>query len=409
MNETNLDAAIPAAEDFLEPNRTVLDLLEDRELVVLHEDEPPQSKTELSGRYVSGIVRLNAPPETVAETVTDFPAHSEFIKLYRDVSVVEESDDRHRVHYDARVEMALLTLNVEFVLDYRQISDREWIWSCGGGDIETYRGRVELLPVNDGETLLCLSSWIDLSGASWLLDTVLWAQPDLTVTLPVTMTSILIHGFHNRLEKDPLGAPPADPTPDPDPPSLDELKLETADLAPLLDCGTLLLFHPRRTVSTQDGPYDLLFTTGLRTIDAPRESSRDRLSNFESYPDFIDQINNVTTTELPEGFRSEWFFKLGLGILSIPVSFTIDYSWENSHRLVFTLRDGHFDLIAGGLEWHEHPADSTLYAITSGSYIHEDAPRLIRLANAIPYREIFMGVTLSTVILQKSKQWLENP
>lgn len=403
-----ITSKIPAINDRFRGEGIDPNDFHNREYVLLHEDgQPPQEKTSLRGRYVSGFVQVNRPPKDVARCITDFDRHGEFIELFRNVSRLSENDGDYRVRYEAEVEMALLTLNVDFELKYRCLNDREWIWSCESGDIETYQGRIELLPTEDG-TLLCLTSWIDLSGASWLLDSVLWAQPDLHVALPVTMTSILINGFHRELSRNPMEVPSNKTASGPSPPTLRELDNSPEKLDPLLDLGTVLVFHPRRPVETTDGTHDVLYTTGLRRISGSREKIRRKLSDFESYPNFIDQVQRVETQPITDGFRSEWFFKLGLGLLSIPISFTIDYDWETDDRLVFEMAEGHFDFIAGCLEWQELSEGETVYGITSGSYIGQDAPRLVQLANAIPYRELFMGATLSTVILQKSKHWLEN-
>lgn len=400
---------LPSSENFLDDPEALSSILGDRELAILHNLDRPEGEGPSTGEpSVSGIVRLEDSPDEVADCVTGFSSHDDFLPVYESVTIMDQSQDTHRVRYDTKVKMALLTLNVEFELEYRRTGQYKWIWSRKNGDIDSYRGRIELIQLDDGGTLLCMTSWIDFSGASWLLDMVLWAQPDLHVTLPATLNSVLLNGFHRELQDGPL-----DPSPDaepgsPSPPAVRSLAGNTEDFETLVDGGLSLLFHPRQTISTSDGPRDILYTTGLTRIDESLNETRGLLSNFESYPEFVDQVDRVTNTESSDTWQSEWFFKLGLGLLSIPVSFTIDYQWSDENRLSFEMSEGKFDVIAGGLEWYELGSGKTLYGITSGSYIDENAPRLIRLANAVPYREIFMGVTLSTIMLQDSKAWVES-
>ncbi|MFB6226858.1 MAG: hypothetical protein ABEH89_00865 [bacterium] len=405
MNPRQVDEAVPAARDFVDfQNQELQSLIRKREFALLHDLTAPDSDT----RYVTGLTHVNKSPEDVSRRIRQFSTHEDFIDLFDSVTLLEEQQDHRRLRYSVRIDIPLLTLDVEFVLDYRRLGDGQWIWSCRSGDLNRYQGRIEVLPSEQEGSNLCVTSCMDLSGASWILNTVLWAQPDLKVTLPVTMNSILLHGFHAELEDDPLAVPDGTEPSDPSAPSLDGIGVDVSRLESVLNRGTCFVFHPRERVTTSDGSFDLLYTTGFRKLEDSHGTARDELSNFESYSSFINQVDRVTQTEQDDSIRSEWFFKLGMGILSLTVSFTIDYWWKNERCLMFELIDGKFDVIAGSMEWHTAGETETVFCISSGSYLVNDSSRVNQLASMIPYREIFMGVTLSTVILEESQQWFEE-
>lgn len=396
-------AEVPSVRDLEVDAPTLSDLVGPHQIVLQHpEEEYTINGEKKSIRYTTTMVLVDAPPDEARELVAGFNQYTDLFPNIHDVSV-ENSDNK--VTFEETLRFAVIEPSVSYTLSYETTEAGDLLFERNGGDFQLYRGRWEFLPLEDGRTLLALTSRMDFSGIGWTADTILWAQPDLKRTLPVIRGTKFLDTFRNRL--DGSGDTPADVTADTGPsiPTLLEDPPHPEALRKLAQDRLVIFIHPSTDVEVDGEVKDLTYLTTVSVVEGPLEGAREHLMKFEEVPNFINQLETVEAEEKDDGFEAKWYFDMGFGIFSVPVQYRTRYTWRTDRRLTYERISGDLKPIYGAYEWYEVSPESTLYGFTAGSRLGNQAPEIVKLGESLPRPQIFMGLSLGTVGVENGVRW----
>lgn len=384
-------------------------LLAKKQLVFLHDPSPARtaSGTE-SIRYVTSSAVVDTRPAVVRRTVKNFSAYPDYFPAYRTATVKKTNTSGTSVQFHLNLNMALIEPSVYYTLTFQDRPNGDITFRRTGGDFRNRRGRWEFIPLGKNRTLLAFTGWIDYGGLGWSVDTILWAQPELERALPVTRAATLVDTVRRKSTAPETSRGGNDVRSRPTVPSVLGETTHHSTLRTLTEYGTPMFIHPDQYISSNGDSVNLIFTSTVDTVRGPAKRARALLTRFEKVPDFIRQLESVSTTETDTGFVADWYFDLGFGIASIPVSYKVAYEWRSTNRLTYRRVSGDFEHIYGAYEWATTGDSETLYAFSSASHIGENAPSLVQLGNLIPNRQIFMGVTLGAIGVENGVQWVND-
>lgn len=401
--------SIPGIRDLPVPVSSLEKLLENRQLVLLHDPAPAMTGSGTRAiRYVTSAAIVDTRPAAVRSAVTNFSSYPEFFPAYQEATVQSSDAPGTAVQFHLSLNMALIEPSLYYTLTFRDHPSGDLTFRRTAGDFRTRRGRWEFLPLPGNRTLLAVTSWIDYAGLGWSVDAILWAQPELERALPVTRAATLVDTIRRRAEE---SSPAPEPSVVRDTPVIPTVLADTGHhgaLATLTEEATPMFIHPGQPLDNNGDTINLIFTSTVDTVEGPIDGARRLLTRFEKVPDFIRQLESVDATRTDTGFVADWQFDLGFSLASIPVSYRVAYRWENQNRLTFRRISGDFQHIYGAYEWARLSEDRTLYAFTSASHIGENAPSLVKLGNLIPNRQIFMGVTLGAIGVENGVTWAND-
>lgn len=400
----NAEPDIPSVRELPVSITSFDTLLGSRQLVLLHDSTPIETSGSTdSVRFVSSATVVDTRPEVVRRTVLNFRKYPRYLSAYQRARVVRVDKSGTTVDFEFNLNMALIEPTVNYRLKYSDGPNDDLIFTRESGTFVTRRGRWEFVPLSKNRTLLAFTGWIDYGGLTWTADAILWAQPELMRALPVTRATTLVDTIRQESENTPTDTRPL--RADPAIPTVFKDKSRIQPLATLTESGIPMFVHPTQYISDNGDSINLIFTSTIDLVKGPIEPAKNYLTRFEKVPNFIRQLKSVESVRTDTGLVATWDFNLGFSILSIPVSYRVAYKWTHTDRLVYRRIEGDFEKIYGAYEWHSLSENRTLYAFSSASHVGEDAPSTVQLANLIPNRQIFMGVTLGAIGVENAVAW----
>jgi ribosome-associated toxin RatA of RatAB toxin-antitoxin module len=387
-------------------------LLEERSLVILY---PPASvilpgdEKSREVRFVSVVAKVRAGLADVTRTVTDFLHYSEFMPQVKKTRVRSDGT-YYEVEYDLRFELPVVNMNLNYTVLHRWSDPGTLTFERIRGEIGHIYGKWEFFPQGTDSTIVAYTVWSDTESMGFIVRTMLSAQPDLRIAIPISYAVVVVQAIRDRVEgkrvtpiMDPKNLPRS-----PRIPLLTRGSLPFRTLTKLSREGTLLFVHPMQWIQKEGTPLDLLFVTGVKLSPYPPSTTTRYTTSFARYPEFFDQVRKAIVQEIPNGWVVEWKLKLGFGILSVPVDYTLRYEWIEPQRILRYYRvAGDLEYIYGSWEFLEDPeGKGTFIFYTTASQLGEKAPAILKLGNLIPNRQLVVGASASSVILEKFVEWI---
>lgn len=186
-------------------------------------------------------VRVNAPPDVVADVLADPAAYPRFMPALDAIDV--ESRQGAQTAYTWTWRLAVFTLRGQNIMtrypgsptrghriDVRSI----------GGDLGVGRMMWRVLPDGPGRSLLVLSSRIDMRGANWVTEQMASGGNSVNRTINIALSTVMMLGTRREAESRAGHTPPTSEQPDLLRPSIDFERL-----APILSRGDLVLMDMR--------------------------------------------------------------------------------------------------------------------------------------------------------------------
>lgn len=379
-------------------------------LVMLHDESPIRGDgtSEQAAQFVSCFAVVDRDVDTVRERVQNFSEYENMITEVDSARVKTAGEKQTRVEYDLRIETPVIDPHFTYTVEYRPTDDGDLLFEDVEGDFEHVVGRWEFVEI-DGKTLMVYTVWNDFSNLGWTFKTIFWAQPDLKITMPMTQASVLTEQIRSSLSDGTEKPSSVEDLPDePDVPRLANRDIPRAALVNLAENGTLMYVHPLQWIRDGDRALDLRFVSGIGLMEASLEDTKVFSTEFERYPEFIDQVSQVESEETPDGFNATWTLDLGINILALSLSYSLEYTWEDDTTLSFRRTGGDLQHVYGALEWEAVNDDRTLFFYTPATQIGQDDSLLVRLAEAIPNRQIVIGVSAGALAVKHQAEWIKN-
>lgn len=401
------DASVPRLADReLEPTE-LSKFIDNRQLVLLHDEQTiptPDGTTE--GRYVTSLMVVDTDVENARDAVTDYESYPDFLPTLNDVTISKTDGDSQWLDFQLELRLGVVNPDLYYTLRYENQETGDITWERTKGDISASYGRWEFFELPENRTLLAYTSWTDFTDVGWSVDTVLWAQPDLKLAIPVSQSAVFMKHLRDKISEETRSD-----TSDSLPASPDVPLLARADSAPeqitqLTELGIPMIIHPNQTIRQQSGePLDLTFVTAIGSVSASQKRAKELLTRFEKFPDFVEQVSYVNADDTDTGYEATWSLSMGLGILSVGIDYRLAYDWTSDRSLVFRRIGGDLDHVYGALEWQPISTDRTLFYYTTATQIGENAGYLVKLGNMIPNKQIVIGVSAGALAVEKQIKW----
>lgn len=375
------------------------------ELILLHDQQSLETGTRRIDdcRFVSCSAVIDRPPETVRQFVTDFGQYHTLLKFIRESTVLDDDEHNPVVEFSIGMDTPIVDPRFNYVLRY-DTRGEDLVFQSQSGDFDMILGRWEFIPLSGGRTYLVYTSWFEFGSLSWTMRTIFWAQPDLKITIPVTQASVLVHAMKNQMENR-SDSPPEnseDLSDDPSIPLLTKEDYSLESLVPLTEQGTLIKVHPQQWINDNGSPLDITFVTGIGLMEAGIEEAKSHSRNFEKYPEYIEQVSQVTPRRDEDGdLVATWELDLGVKILSIGLEYTIKYVPSTDYSLTFHRLDGDIEHVYGALEWEEVEDGRTLFIYTTATQVGSGDSFVVKLANILPHKQIIIGVAAGAMAVEK--------
>ena len=358
-------------------------------------------------RFVSCATLINAPFNEVKQTLRAFDQYPLFIPNVKKLRVRQISQTVKVVDYTMAPKIPLARAKLHYVMEYTFDDAGGINWRAIDGDLSAALGRWELFPINDSQTIAVLTTWAQLENLGMVLGTIMKAQPDLHTMAPAMQASLQVEGTRAYIENK-LGTAAASKLTkfNSPPPSIASRHTDT--LNKLSAQGTLLFVHPPETVKTEHGLIHRQYISAGKKLRHPPQRIIPLSSDFNNYPLFFPQYKHVKVKPHKDGMKTDWQIKVGLGIFSISLDYTLDYHWQAPNSLSFKLIQGDIEEIKGRWEWIRTPEDETLLFYTTTLSVGKDAPFIIRLTADIPNHQTYSGIFMSTSMVEKQSAWLNE-
>lgn len=380
------------------------------QLLLLHDEADRTSRNGAdSANFVSCIARFDAPIEDVRRQIQEYERYPDHLAEVNRADVRERNPEQTLVDYEFTVETPVLNPTFEYCLSYQETDQGDLVFEAVDGDFPNVLGRWEFFEQGD-QTLVVYTVWYDMSNPGWTLSTIFWAQPDYKVALPVTRTAVEFEQLRRGITGNSVGEPEHPETlPEaPDVPLFRGTSFPEESFRTLAEDGILLYVHPTQWIRENDHVLDFRFVTAIGLMEQPVDRTRNSLTQFDRWSDFIDQVASVEARKTEDGYEATWHLDLGVRLLPIHFQYTLRYRWEDDYSLPFRLVDGDLRYVYGGLEWVPAGDHRTLYFYTMTTRIGEKDSTLVKLGRLLPHFQIFVGVATGALAVRRKVDWMNE-
>jgi Asp-tRNA(Asn)/Glu-tRNA(Gln) amidotransferase C subunit len=383
--------------------------IDDRQLLVLHESRSiPTPNGEKDVRFVSSMMVVDTPLEDVRQAVTNYENYTNFLPTLENVTTSPTDGDTEIVELAMELRLGVVNPMLYYTLEYYPGSGDDLLFRRKKGDISASYGRWEFESLPDGRTLVAYTNWSDFSNLGLTVDTVLWAQPDLKLAIPVSQTAVVMKNLREHVAQKPDRREATEAPTDPDVPLFSEGRVPD-QLTEFARRGTPMIVHPEQTIRESSGDtLGLSFVSAVGVANGSTEDAKEYLTRFEKFPDFVNQVSSVQATKTDSGYRATWELSMGLGVMSVGIDYSLDYSWVNNDSLVFRRTAGDLTHVYGALEWIPIKENRTMFFYTTATQIGENAGYLLQLGNLIPNKQIVIGVSAGALAVEKQIDWAND-
>lgn len=188
-----------------------------------------------------------------------------------------------------------------------------------------------------------------------------------------------------------------------DVPSIRDLGIDAAAVAPLIGDSQLILLHqPRAHKWTLDGDAHekkVVFISSLQVVDAPVAQVRAVVDAVEKYPSFVPEIKAVEMHEKDGVRQAEVESENNAIVMSISVDYTLAITTAANGDILWRLVEGDLDEFAARWEFFPLPGGKTLLAFTSWQDFESISFTVRTIMRAQPDFRTVIPVTSAAVLM----------
>ena len=442
--------AVPRLQNFDIDFHTLARWTQAGQILLLHN---PQSYSDnLSLRFVSSFITLDASIDEINKTLRDFEHYPDFMPQVVSTDVTQRPPDGVDVDFRLGFKLPIGHLGIEYSLAYQSISQHEMIWQLIDGDMTYNTGRWELIPLNSNQTLLIYTSWTDLQSISPLISALFRLQPELALSTPISANAVTANAFKQQIlnttvstqtqtqtqtmnsvtnhSNDPVNNSPDHSINLSINQSLNQAIINAQALTSLQEdegaapsinqfgsqefvhrlttLGTFVFVHEPHVIEINGEQVDIIYVTASRILPGPTALNRQITTQFERYPELLSlaQSSSAEQSFTDNGFLVDWKLKLGVGLFSIKLNYQVEYQWDKNQSLSFRVVNGDLPYLRGRYEWTPIEVDKTLFTYTVGNPLGKTSPALLKLGKLIPNQQIVSGTVSAVTLVESASTWL---
>ena len=372
------------------------------QILLLHDAKNSESKVP---RFATSITVIEAPIADVRKLLLDFKNYKNFVPQVVNVKIDKpdsENANSTLVTYQLGFKLPVGYLGVDYTLDYRIVSENEVYWTLAKGDMDYNSGRWELIPLSKNKTMLSYTAGTDFKSISFIVATAFKIQPELAISMPLSTNAVTVDAYKQQLK-------------------LVDSTLETFEQVPIIesynaekeilqlaDLGNFVFVHNPGQILKNDIPVEIVYITSVQRLKGKVAPNRDKITQFNKYPDFFEQAKYTKSIETETGYLIDWKIKVGLGLFSLGVEYQAEYEWDINNSLSFKAIKGDLPYLQGRYEWLETDNNDTLFFYTMGNPLGKASPSILKLGNLIPNQQIVIGIASTAVLVESIDSWLSD-
>ena len=176
---------------------TVRKLMEKGQVLII--DEKPGGGLEL---VTAGII-INAPPEKVYETLTQYDKYFEYMPSTVGCEVIKDDGNTKDVRYKIEFKFSVLGWKVEYVLRQTFVPNKEIRWhlvSSKDNKVKATHGAWQLFSAPGGKTAAFYSVYSDMKSISWVIRKTFEAEPSMELSVNASTCVMVLKAVKSRME-----------------------------------------------------------------------------------------------------------------------------------------------------------------------------------------------------------------
>lgn len=403
-------------------NADTLDKLANQKITVLVNSKQDlelssakKGKTFTNARIVTAMTIIDAPVDKVKGVVKDYENYTNVMPRTEKASIIKQYENHHWVEYLLTFKLPVWAIKIKYLFQYTEEDNGDITVQLLEGGGESGASRWEFIPLSHDRTLLVFSNWNDLENSGFFFKTLVQAQPDLKITIPIISATIAVDAIKKQFPTKPLmpigqlntvGSSknkkilPQVPYYDAD---------EVEAISQLTGFGMVLVLHPLSDFRDSFGSTKLEYISVIKKVNVPVNASKILTTNFESYVDFLPPLVELDHRKTKKGFETDWYLKLKFGLLALPIEYSMNYAWLGENYLYFYLTQGDIESVYGSLQWYpfKNQQAASLFSYTLAIDIGDDLPVVLSILNKIPRRSLLSGIFMGAMFMENQSQWIE--
>lgn len=382
--------------------KSLIGILERGSIILIHE-EPGKPK------FISGIVLIDTPFEKVWGVVTDYGRYHEFVPNAKKLTVLKrfpESSTQITEYYLGFKALGFFSVKVIYTLEQHLHKKERIIWgvpaAMGKQVFKEVLYREMYFPVGQ-KTVMIYTAYADLASFGLLAKLVYKWFPELQTPTLVAVSTLFPEAVKERLEGRKVIIEPKEVVP-----GKVEVPPRMEDISPLLP---LLKRFGKVIISYYPDENKIRFFSGLFFTQAPKDTARRVVTNFEQYPEFFKMVKKAKAREVQNGYSVD--LKIAYKVIfPITIKETLNYTWtDDRSRLYFELdKNKKHDIEGEWGAWDFWPVDGgTVVSYTSFSDLRSSSFFFRILMDNIEGFGMGMRVATMCVVTEAFSSRLSEP
>lgn len=367
-------------------------------------------------RIVSAMTVIDAPVDKVKAVVSDYKNYTNVMPRTEKATIIKTFEKHQWVEYLLVFKLPAWAIKIKYLFRYTQEDNGDISVQLLDGGGEAGAGRWEFIPLSGNKTLLVFSNWNDFENSGFFFRAVIKSQADFKTIVPVVSTTIAVEAIKKQFAQTSLPHIPqvqnrvAPNSKKKLPKVPDYNESEEAAMSALANFGMVFVLHPAAEFSAANKPVKVEYVSVIKKVNAGKSDISKLVTNFDGYSDLISQIENIGYRKTNKGFETDWYLKLKLGPLVLPMQYSMDYVWLNEDCLYFYLTEGDLESIYGVLKWNSLGSEGlpSLFRYTLAVSVGDNLPLALKILNKIPRQSLLSGIFMGTVLVENQSRWLEE-
>ena len=378
-----------------------------------------------NARFVSAFTVIDAPVKEVRGLIKDYASYSDVMPRTEKATIIQKAGRHSLVEYLLVFKLPVMAVKIKYVFQYTEENNGDISIRIHEGSGEDGASRWEFIPLDNGQTLLVYTTWNNLDNSGYFFKAIVNAQPGLKTTIPEISAILAIDAIKKQFIKDNKNTKSTNDKF----PFIQELKAlnkpsnkilpqtpvfnteERKAIGLLSEFGMVLVLHPKRNFKESSNKVTKLeYISLINKVHTSVKDNQDMVLDFDSYVEFLPQLDQILHKKTGAGFYSDWYLKYKFGIFTLPVQFSLDYFWLGKDSIYFYLDNGDFESYYGSLYWYSIDNKNTdiFFQYTLAINIGSDLPFSLKVLNKMPRQSLLSGLFMGTSFVEPQKQWIEN-
>lgn len=146
----------------------------------------------------TAITVIDAPPQTVWDTLVDFDTYPEWMPQTTGCVVIAHQGDERLVTTTLEFDL-VITKRVEYTLSYRDLGGYRMEFDRVSGDLDRNEGYWVVRPFRDDQSILYYANYVDYTSIK-LLRSFLKRQPTLELAFGASSVAVIARSVKQRVE-----------------------------------------------------------------------------------------------------------------------------------------------------------------------------------------------------------------